>query len=127
MKNFKKTTLIILFSLFGICQLFGQIQEANASSNSLDNQSSHKFCELCKERLTAKLVYSFGVTYLHINDSNEKIHVEFRKGENSATDLWQIIRTAGYKLKDVSEESNSLSGELYPCKHQEPEVIVKTK
>ncbi len=125
MKNFRGTTLIVLFSLFGFCQLFGQSNKNQSLASSLENQSEHKFCNLCKERLTAKLIYSTGVTHFDIN-SDETIQVKFRKGENSATDLWQIIRTAGYKLKDVEENKTKLSGELYPCKHQEKAILAKS-
>ena len=72
MKYFKHYILGLLTSLLLSANLFGQTAEEEHHHESV-------FCSLCKERITAKVVYSFGVTQLDLSEQGNKIEIEFRK------------------------------------------------
>ena len=123
MKNFKKIIYITIIAFISTLSVFAQGQEEHAKTKEalLD---SH-FCSLCQERLTARIVSKPGITELNIDLDKHKLHVQFREKENSASDVWQVVKVAGYRLMNVQENKDSLIGELYPCIHRTKEIAQK--
>lgn len=120
MRDYKKILIIKFIILVTSFSLFGQVVNEDALHH---DDESHKFCNLCKERLQAKLLYLNGITDLNIDFDKNNLHVQFREKQNSASDIWEVVREAGYKLNNVEENRDSLTGKLYPCVHKEKKLV----
>jgi len=126
MKSFKEIIIIAIVTLASTLSVSAQENLALAEHNQKKEAllDSH-FCSLCQERLTARIVSKPGITELNIDVDKHKLHVQFRERENSASDVWQVIKAAGYRLMNVQENKESLIGELYPCIHRTKEMAKK--
>ncbi|UZR97879.1 hypothetical protein [Chondrinema litorale] len=111
MKYFKHYILGLLISLLVSANLFGQTAEEEHHHESV-------FCSLCKERITAKVVYSFGVTHLDLSEQGNKLKVDFRKAETNTSKIQEILIEAGYRFRILKEENEHFEAVLYPCKHE---------
>ena len=100
-----------LFTILLSANLFGQKAEEHQHTES-------SCCTICKERITAKVIYSFGVTYLNLDESENKIEVKFRKMETNSSKIKEILISAGYRFRIVEEDDTYFEAMLYPCKHK---------
>lgn len=111
MRNF---VITILLSLFTSMSLFGQEKKV-----ALDNIHvlSSDFCELCKERLTAKLIYSPGIIRLDIDEHQRELVVGFRKEQSSSAKIVKIIEGAGYDVEIIEQGKERLKLSVDVCHH----------
>jgi len=117
MRNF---VIAILLSLVTTINLLGQDFKKEIES---DHDLSYQFCEICKERLTAKLIYNLGIIRVEMDEPKRELEIGFREEQNSSSRILDIIKSAGYTFEIIEQDEEYIRLKIDICDHRKSYLV----